>query len=70
MVEDDPAIAAAIRSILEDAGHAVDVAGDGQDALGWAGTYPYDLVILYVILPGMDGVAVCRALRERGSRMP
>ncbi|HEY8631674.1 MAG TPA: response regulator transcription factor [Candidatus Limnocylindrales bacterium] len=70
VVEDDPAIAAAIRSILEDAGHAVDVAGDGQDALGWAGTYPYDLVILDVILPGMDGVAVCRALRERGSRMP
>jgi two-component system OmpR family response regulator len=70
VVEDDPPIAAAIRSILEDAGHAVDVAGDGSDALEWAGTYPYDLVILDVILPGMDGVAVCRALRERGSKMP
>jgi DNA-binding response OmpR family regulator len=70
VVEDNPAIAAATRSILVDAGHAVDVASDGLDALEWAATYPYDLVILDVILPGMDGVAVCRALRERGSRMP
>ena len=70
VVEDDPAIAAAIRSILADAGEAVDVAGDGTDALGWAGTYPYDLVILDVVLPGMDGVAVCRTLRERGSKIP
>jgi two-component system OmpR family response regulator len=70
VVEDDPAIAAAIRSILADAGEAVDVAGDGSDALGWAGTYPYDLVILDVVLPGMDGVTVCRTLRERGSKIP
>jgi DNA-binding response OmpR family regulator len=70
VVEDDPAIAAAIRSILEDAGEAVDVTNDGSDALGWAGTYPYDLVILDIVLPGMDGLAVCRALRADGARMP
>ena len=70
VVEDDPAIAAAIRSILVDSGEAVDVAGDGSDALEWAGTYPYDLLILDVVLPGMDGVTVCRTLRERGSKIP
>jgi DNA-binding response OmpR family regulator len=70
VVEDDLAIAAAIRSILEEAGEAVDVANDGSDALGWTETYPYDLVILDVVLPGMDGLAVCRALRAGGARMP
>jgi DNA-binding response OmpR family regulator len=70
VIEDEPAIAAAIRSILEEAAHAVDVADDGSDALDWARAYPYDLVILDVVLPGMDGVAVCRALRERGAKMP
>lgn len=70
VVEDEPAISSAIRSILEAAGHAVDVADDGPGALDWAGTYPYDLVILDVILPGMNGVAVCRALRAQGSKTP
>ncbi len=40
--------------------------GDGRDALDWAATYPYDLVILDVILPGLDGFAVCTALRAAG----
>jgi two-component system response regulator MprA len=70
VVEDDPAISSAIRSILEAESHAVDVADDGPAALDWAGSYPYDLVILDVILPGMDGIAVCRALRAEGSKMP
>jgi len=70
VVEDDPAIAAAVRSILEDAGEAVDVAGEGSEALAWAGTYPYDLVILDVVLPVVDGIAVCRELRARGAKMP
>ena len=38
--------------------------GDGSQALAWAETYAYDLVILDVILPGLDGFAVCRALRD------
>lgn len=70
VVEDEPAISSAIRSMLEAEGHAVDLAGDGSAALDWAGAYPYDLVILDVILPGMDGIAVCRALRAGGSKMP
>ena len=70
VVEDEPAISSAIRSMLEAEGHAADVVDDGSGALEWAATYPYDLVILDVILPGMDGVAVCRALRDRGSKTP
>ena len=70
VVEDEPAIASAIGSILERAAHAVDLTVDGPEALVWAEAYPYDLVILDIVLPGMDGVAVCRTLRERGSRMP
>lgn len=70
VVEDEPAISAAIKSILEGVAYAVDVSGDGTDALRWADTYPYDLVVLDLILPGMDGVAVCRALRARGSKVP
>jgi DNA-binding response OmpR family regulator len=70
VVEDEPAISSAIRSILEAEGHAVDVAGDGPAALDWADAYAYNLAILDVILPGMDGIAVCRALRAGGSKLP
>jgi DNA-binding response OmpR family regulator len=70
VVEDEPAIAAAIKSILEDAALAADVVADGSDALTWADAYAYDLVILDIVLPGLDGIAVCRALRERGSKTP
>jgi DNA-binding response OmpR family regulator len=41
--------------------------GNGPEALEWAGAYAYDLVILDVILPGMDGFAICSALRREGS---
>lgn len=70
VVEDEPAISGAIKSILETAGHAADVASDGREALEWAATYPYDLLILDVVLPGLDGVAVCQALRGQGSNTP
>jgi DNA-binding response OmpR family regulator len=70
VVEDEPAIAAAIKSILEEAALAADVVADGSDALTWADAYAYDLVILDIVLPGLDGIAVCRALRERGSKTP
>ena len=66
VVEDEVAIADAVKGVLVADGHAVDTVGDGSQALAWAETYAYDLVILDVILPGLDGFAVCRALR--GSR--
>lgn len=70
IVEDEPAIAAAVRRILEDDGHAVDAASDGLAGLEWAGAYPYDAIVLDVILPGLDGFAVCARLRARGDRTP
>lgn len=51
-------------------GHAADVVGDGRLALDWAETYSYDLVILDVVLPRLDGFATCSALRGRGFASP
>jgi DNA-binding response OmpR family regulator len=44
--------------------------GDGRDALEWTTAYDYDLVILDVILPGLDGFSTCSALRDRGVTAP
>ncbi len=66
IVEDEAAIADAIKTALVADGHATDVVGDGRHALQWAETYAYDLVILDVILPGLDGFATCSALRNKG----
>jgi DNA-binding response OmpR family regulator len=70
LVEDEPAIARAVAAALTHEGHAVDIVADGAESLDWAATYPYDLVILDVVLPGLDGFAVCRVLRGRASQAP
>lgn len=66
IVEDEAVIASAIKRALAADGHAVDIVSDGRQALDWADTYPFDLVLLDVVLPGMDGFAVCSALRDTG----
>jgi two-component system OmpR family response regulator len=66
IVEDEADIAAAVKGALVGDGHAVDIVGDGQAALTWADAYAYDLVVLDVILPGIDGFAVCSELRRTG----
>lgn len=70
IVEDEIDIAAAVKSVLAADGHAVDHVGDGRQALEWADTYAYDLAILDVILPGLDGFGVCSALRGAGFDAP
>ena len=70
VVEDEPAIAAGIRLALTDDGHAVDTVSTGSEALEWAISAPYALVILDVILGGMSGLDVCSELRRRGFREP
>jgi two-component system OmpR family response regulator len=67
IVEDEVVIADAVKAVLVADGHAVDIVVDGLLALEWALTYAYDLVILDVILPGMDGFSVCAELRRTGS---
>jgi two-component system OmpR family response regulator len=69
-VEDETDVAEAVRVALIADGHAVDVVGDGREALEWAATYPYDLVILDLVLPGLDGIEVCRRLRASGGGIP
>jgi two-component system, OmpR family, response regulator len=70
VVEDELRMASLLRRGLGDEGWTVDVAPDGTEGL-WAATeQDYDAVVLDVMLPGMDGFAVCRALRERGRWCP
>ena len=66
VVDDDKRIAAAVRRALASEGYRVEVAHDGQSALNMARTSPPDLVVLDVMMPGIDGVEVCRRLREAG----
>jgi DNA-binding response OmpR family regulator len=64
IVEDDPKTAATLKLYLEHAGFEVAVAGDGAAALKRQRSDPADLVLLDVMLPEVDGLAVCRALRR------
>jgi two-component system response regulator RegX3 len=63
IVEDEPAIAEAVSYALTDAGYEVDAVGDGDDALEAARGRSYDLMVLDLLLPGTQGMEVCRALR-------
>jgi two-component system, OmpR family, response regulator len=64
VVEDDRAIAAGLRVGLEAEGFAVDVAVDGVEGLWMGRENAYDVVVLDLMLPGLDGHEVCRRLRE------
>jgi two-component system, OmpR family, response regulator len=70
LVEDDPKLARAVSRGLRHEGFAVDVAADGDAALIEAAVWEYDAIVLDVMLPGRDGLSVCRALRERGCWAP
>ncbi len=70
LVEDERNIAAYIKRGLEEQGYAVDAAGSGREALDWAESVHFDLIVLDILLPQMDGLAVCRELRQRGDRTP
>ena len=63
VIEDNPDIAALLRHYLERSGHAVDHFDSGREVLARVRPAPPDLVILDVMLPGMDGLLVCQALR-------
>jgi two-component system response regulator MprA len=69
VVDDDARLAASLRRALAYEGHAVEVAADGPAALIAARDRPPDLVVLDVMLPGIDGIEVCKRLRA-GSDLP
>lgn len=70
VVEDEARMASLIRQGLEEEFYAVDVVGNGAEAVDWITSVPYDLVVLDIMLPGMDGLTLCRKIRSMVQRMP
>jgi two-component system, OmpR family, response regulator len=70
LVEDDRRMAAAMRRALRGAGVVADVAATGDDAFWMVRAAAYDVMVLDVMLPGMDGVETCRRLRCDGVWLP
>ncbi|MGW7257543.1 response regulator transcription factor [Streptomyces sp. NPDC054834] len=66
VVDDDPTVSEVVAGYLDRAGFAVDVAADGPTAVARASVRPPDLVVLDLMLPGMDGLEVCRRIRATG----
>jgi two-component system OmpR family response regulator len=70
VVEDEKGLAAGLKRGLEAEGYATDVALTGTDGLWMAREYPYDAIVLDIMLPGVNGYKVCAALREEGNWTP
>jgi DNA-binding response OmpR family regulator len=70
LIEDEEDAARMIAKGLRQESHGVDVASDGESGLNKALTHPYDLIILDIRLPGKDGWAVCREVRQAGLEIP
>ena len=70
VVEDDPSVRGAVERALRHAGHTPTVATDGHRALEQVTATPFDAVILDLGLPGLDGLEVCRRLREQRNTVP
>ena len=69
-MEDDSKLAALVRRSLVEGGDVADVAGRGEDALWMARAHSYDAIVLDLMLPGLDGIKTCAALRESGVWSP
>jgi DNA-binding response OmpR family regulator len=67
VVDDDLTVRDVVRRYLERAGHQVALADNGEDALAWIARHEPDLVVLDLMLPGIDGLEVCRRLRATSS---
>ncbi len=70
VIEDDPGIAQVLQINLADEGFSVELAVDGESGLAKLAHQAYDLLILDMMLPGMDGLEVCRRLRAQTSYTP
>ena len=70
IVEDEAGLAMTLKDRLHKEGHTVSVARDGNLGMEMATREPFDLLILDIMLPGQDGLAICRKLRQLGSNAP
>jgi two-component system alkaline phosphatase synthesis response regulator PhoP len=70
VVEDDPHLAAGVMENLRAEGYEVAAVGDGRAALEWLHAGSCALIVLDVMLPGLDGLTVCRTLRDAGNNTP
>lgn len=70
VVEDERKISTYLKRGLEEQGYAVDTAFTGREALDWVEIVSFDVMILDLMLPEIDGLTVCRQLRRDGSRVP
>jgi two-component system, OmpR family, response regulator len=70
VTEDETVMANLVRQALSEEGHHVEVVASGERAIDAVRESSYDLVLLDVMLPGLDGFATCRRMRERGAGMP
>jgi DNA-binding response OmpR family regulator len=70
VVEDEPRLAETLMQLLRDGGYEADTVEDGLRGLELAQKGTYGLLVLDVMLPGLDGFGVCRALREKGKSVP
>jgi len=70
VVEDDDATAVALSKAIAASHYLVDTAQDGWTALELVRTYDYDLLVLDVVIPGLDGISLCRQLRSEARQLP
>lgn len=68
VIEDNPDLSANVCDFLKAKGHTIDAAGDGITGLHLAVTHDYDAIVLDIVLPGMDGLTVCRKFRDEAQR--
>lgn len=70
LVEDDERLSDVISEDLTDHHYAIEVASDGQSGWELANSFTYDLILLDVMLPKLDGITFCRRLRSQGCSVP
>jgi DNA-binding response OmpR family regulator len=70
IVEDEIKMAKYLKSALEEESYAVDLAHTGKEALQWIGVTSYDVLVLDLMIPEIDGMEVCKTLRKEGNSVP